>query len=440
MSLFRKKQTPTHQPTATPYASRPSVDAGAPSPEDFARATAALDRWDAAAGNSDATWSALEGLIRLGGWKGFAAWLTSGEPSSAEDRADAPWRWWSQLAKTAVDNAQPQLAARVFLFVYLVLTQFKNEFTPAEFSRSGLSRPQDATVKEIALRAWRSFAFLAPEHVIYDGPRGRVDVLYARDLARDILGDETPLVTDDRPPLASLGTFVTPQQQHDFADAAVANKDSGDEASRAYALGIEAGREGRDGVSLQHMLKAAELGHVEAMYEAGCLLMETSQHDQGLFWLEAAALGGNAFAAQNIGVHHYQSGDDSRAIPWFEKAIQLGDFKGYRGLMAIAERAGDADAERRWAAAGSAAGDSFCMGKRAQHLAQETSSIQSLRSALDLGRMAANKGDVDSMLYSGVWANILGDREEAHKWLLMAQENDHPSANQALRDAGFGNT
>lgn len=431
MSLFRKKQIRQPDATTTSEAS----EARTPTVSDFDRARAALDRWDAAGQNSQATWSALEWLIKVGGWEGFAHWLSG--PGDPEAKADAPWRWWAKLAKLAADNAAPQLAARIFLFVYFVLTQFKDQFTPGEFARSGLSRPQDETVRDIARQAWRSFGLLAPEEVLYDGPRGRVDVLYARDLVRDILGDDTPSVTDDRKASQGSDTFVTPQQQHDFANAAIAKKDSGDEANREYAEGIEAGRQGRDGDSLQHMLKAAELGHVEAMYEAGCLFMEARTFDQGLFWLEAAARGGNAFAAQNIGVHHYQNGDPTRATPWFREAVRLGDTKGYRGLMAIAEDAGDEQAERRWAEEGSSAGDPFCMGKRAQHLAHQTSTRQGLIAARDLALMAAAKGDVDSMLYAGVWANILGEKDEARKWLLIARDNGHPSASEALRDAGL---
>ncbi len=163
-----------------------------PTPSDFAAASTALDRWDAAAGDNDASWAALAGIIRLGGWEGFPQWLAGGDPSSGADRADDPWRWWALLARLAVENERPELSVRVFLLVYLLLASHQKSFTPAEFARSGLSKPQHQTVRAIALEGQRALNLLPSDLVLYEGPRGRVDVTSARELVGDILGEQPP--------------------------------------------------------------------------------------------------------------------------------------------------------------------------------------------------------------------------------------------------------
>ncbi len=157
---------------------------------DLSAAAKLMDRWDAALGNSDATWACVDAVAKLGGFRGLEALLgESGTGKQTEDILNRPWRWWAEAARLASACAEYALAGRIFLFAYLFVNQMLPTMNNATQLDAGLGRPSQGTYESIARSAAGSLTHLPSAMVIHDTSAGRIDVASALALARSVAAE-----------------------------------------------------------------------------------------------------------------------------------------------------------------------------------------------------------------------------------------------------------
>jgi len=223
-----------------------------------------------------------------------------------------------------------------------------------------------------------------------------------------------------------------------FNDMAEQARRTGDAVAHLYLRGFSLAALGGDQrEALRCMEEAARHGHVEAMYDAGCLAGEMGEANLARFWWEAAASAGHGKAAKNIAVTEFQAGRLDAAGLWFHKAAERGVPSGYAGLAQLANHAGDQAAELSWARAGAEAGDPFCLTRYGLvTLNLHGDNPQAVRAVLPYLQRAAEQGDRDAMFFAGCGHGSLGESYEARHWLLRAEQAGDPRAREALN--GFG--
>lgn len=242
-------------------------------------------------------------------------------------------------------------------------------------------------------------------------------------------GVRTPTPDPDRA-MAPIDTFI---------DVAERAKASGDVAGQLYASGVAlivTGGDKRE--ALRRLEEAARLGHVEAMQEAGNIANDLGDATTARSWWEAATKGGNGVAAYNIGTLEVQAGRIDQARPWFLWATQLGNAGGYAALTLMARDAGDAAQEEHWSRLGAQAGHPFCMLRfGAVTMRFHGDDPQAVRTALPYLERAGEQGEPDAMFLAGLAHDRLGQREEARRWLLRAEQAGHPRAREARTQFGL---
>lgn len=177
MGLFSKKPK---EPLAPPPVA-PISDA------DLVEASRIMDRWDQAMGTSDAIWDCLEVIGRRGGYAGDRSIMDAvASGYDAGEVIDRPWRWWAAAARTSAAKGEHELPGRIFLFTHMFATQLAASMNVGNEMETGLSRPQNATYREIADIAAGSLATLDPAYLIHDTATGKVDVAAALRMATGV--------------------------------------------------------------------------------------------------------------------------------------------------------------------------------------------------------------------------------------------------------------
>ncbi len=214
--------------------------------------------------------------------------------------------------------------------------------------------------------------------------------------------------------------------------------DAGDVASEAYRNGLRASSQGDVAAALHYYEKAAQLGQVDAMYDAGCLSSDLGRTSASTYWFEQAARRGHAQSAYNLGVLALRAGDSDAARRWYQKAAELGDGGGCAALTQMAAEAGDKQAEMHWSRQGAELGHPFCMMRYGQLLMQASPNDPSvMERALVLEERAAQTGDADAMFLAGIINGQLGRRPEARWWLEQAERAGNPRARSVIDRYGF---
>lgn len=152
MGLFDRRATPP-----------PSGEASAIGAAELAEATALMDRWDAALGDSDAMFACLAQIARR------------------------PWGWWAAASRAAAAAGEPALTGRIFLFAHLFTTRLVDRITPEKQRETGLGRPEPDAYRAIAEQAVSSLVQLPPELMIHDTATGKVDVAAAWTMAQAVV-------------------------------------------------------------------------------------------------------------------------------------------------------------------------------------------------------------------------------------------------------------
>lgn len=230
--------------------------------------------------------------------------------------------------------------------------------------------------------------------------------------------------------------LLSPSEVSAFADhvqTVIAEADAGDAASQAYRQGLAASLSGDKETALRHYEEAAQLGSLDAMFEAGCVNEQLGRVPASLFWWEKAARNGQAKSAWNLACSVLNQGDLPRARDWYQTAAELGDPRGFAALTELADRAGDAQAEMYWSQVGAEAGQPFCLMRYGQLMIQANPEDRAtLLRALPLEERAAEMGEPGAMLLAGVVNADLGRMPEARRWLEQADRAGHPRARRLI--------
>jgi TPR repeat protein len=216
------------------------------------------------------------------------------------------------------------------------------------------------------------------------------------------------------------------------------NAGAGDAASEAYRNGLRAMSQGDVAAALGYYEKAAQLGLVDAMYDAGCVNSDLGRTSVSTYWWEEAARRGHAQSAYNLGVLALRAGDLNAARPWYQKAAELGDGGGYAALTQMAAETGDKQAEMHWSRQGAELGHPFCLMRYGQLLMQASPNDRTvMEQALVLEERAAQTGEAEAMFLAGIINGQLGRRSEARWWLEQAERAGNPRARSVIDRYGF---
>ena len=152
MGLFDRRATPS------PSGEAPPIGAA-----ELAEATALMDRWDVALGNSDAMFTCMAQIARR------------------------PWEWWAAASRAAGAAGDHALTGRIFLFAHLFTTRLVDRISPEKQRETGLGRPEPDAYRAIAGQAVSSLVQLPPELMIHDTATGKVDVAAAWTMAQAVV-------------------------------------------------------------------------------------------------------------------------------------------------------------------------------------------------------------------------------------------------------------
>jgi len=214
--------------------------------------------------------------------------------------------------------------------------------------------------------------------------------------------------------------------------------EAGDAASQAYRNGLAAAFQGDAQAALGYYEEAAQLGLVDAMYDAGCVSGELGRTSASTYWWEAAARNGHPKAAYNLGIAAFQAGDLGAAQHWCQRAAELGEGGGCAALTQMAAEAGDDRAEMYWSRQGAELGHPFCLMRYGQLLVQANPEDRAVvQRALALEERAAEMGEAGAMFLAGTMNGQLGYRSEAHRWLEQAERAGHPRARSVMDRYGL---
>lgn len=224
-----------------------------------------------------------------------------------------------------------------------------------------------------------------------------------------------------------------------FSERAERAQQTGDPIEDLYLRGFSRAALGEDQrEALRYLERAAERGHVEAMYDAGALAAQMGEADRARYWWETAANKGHGKAAHNIAVTELQAGRPEAAGPWIAKAMEQGIPASYAAMVQLAQHYGDQAEELRWAQAGAEAGDMPCMRQYGfLTLNLHGDDPHAVRAALPYLERAAEHGDKDAMYLAGYGHGELRASYEARYWLLRAEQAGDPHARETLKALGL---
>ena len=272
-------------------------------------------------------------------------------------------------------------------------------------------------------------AAIAPEDMPWEGD---LEAFFAKNPV-DI---PEPAAASNPPPQAGTfdGATALVRRVGDILDEAKA----GDVASQAYRNALAAEHRGDQEAALAYYEEAAQLGLVDAMYNAGCVHNQFGRTSASIYWWEAAASSGHAKSAYNLAVTTLHAGDTQRARQWYQTAAELGDGDGYAALTQMAAEAGDKQAEMHWSQLGAELGHPFCMMRHGQLLVQANPGDRTvMQRALALEERAAGTGSSDAMYLAGIINLQLGLPSDARRWLERAEQAGDTDARGVIRKYGL---
>jgi TPR repeat protein len=268
-------------------------------------------------------------------------------------------------------------------------------------------------------------AAIAPEDVPWQGD---LEAFFAK----NPIDIPEPAAASNTPPRA--GTFDGAMAQVHRVGNILDEANAGDVASQAYRNALAADHRGDTESALAYYEEAAQLGLVDAMYDAGCVHNKFGRTSASIYWWEAAARSGHAKSAYNLAVNAFQANDMQRARQWYQTAAELGDGDGYAALTQMAAEAGDKQAEMHWSQLGAELGHPFCMMRHGQLLVQANPGDRAvMQTALALEERAAGTGSADAMYLAGLINLQLGLPSEARRWLERAEHAGNTSARSVIR-------
>lgn len=215
--------------------------------------------------------------------------------------------------------------------------------------------------------------------------------------------------------------------------------EAGDQVAAAKLRAMQAMYRGDAPSALREYETAAQLGDVEAMFEAGSTAQGLGLGPQARYWFETAADRGHGKAALNLGVSAYETQGREAAHLWLERAVAAGVIEAYAVLTQIADEASDGEAELRWSRTGAEHRQPFCQMRYGQLLMRfnrgEPDVIR--EQCLPLFEEAAEKGVDGALFLGGIAHCILGDPSSGRLWLKRAEASGDSNATRVMREHGL---
>jgi TPR repeat protein len=382
----------------------------------------------------------------------FLAKPTNPRALVSADFLEEPWKWMMAVAKRAARDGNRVFPAKIGL-----MCQLWNRVVLADEPRYQMGRlveaPSDVELGLYRLALAALVTMERMEVLIPGGDRGWVAVEALEQISQTVRALISQGVTVDPElrglatgdpatvaaargsagPVAESDSGRAMEELREFKDMAEQARQTGDVAGQIYARGVAFGVKGDEREALRNFEEAARLGHVDAMYNAGCTANRLGDMSTARFWWEAAANAGHGRAAQNMAASEAQAGRLDKARPWFLRAAELGNPDGFAALTQMASDADDGAEEMRWARAGAEAGHPFCMTRFGLLTIRfHGDDPQAVRRALPYLERAGEQGDPEAMFLAGLGHNGVGDRYEAGHWLRRAEQAGYPRAREAL--------
>jgi len=215
--------------------------------------------------------------------------------------------------------------------------------------------------------------------------------------------------------------------------------EAGYPAAAARMNGLAADMHDDPGAALQAFESAAQMGDIDAMYDAGHAAHDLGLKPQSLYWFEAAADAGHPGAAYNLGVIARTSGDVDAARKWWEQSATLGDANGYAALTQLACETGDEAGEAHFARLGANAGPPFCLLRHGQLVMREHPQDPTVLhgEVIPLLTRASDAGQEGADFLIGIAYGQLGEMSNARLWLKRAEAGGDADATRVLREHGL---
>lgn len=397
-------------------------------------------------GNIDAAGDVVQAIVRA----------KPGDPNArvGPDFFTAPWTWMAAVAEQAERDGEIKLCGQIGVFTAVWIDIIDDD---PRFAMGRLVEAPIATEQRIYRAALRSLIQLTPDAAMSRGSdpfRASVSVELIMRRVDQLERKGETIDLELRSALSSGvqfgGEMAPPQNESDRSSEIVdrgvtalreemANVEAGDEASRTYlegcALIIQGGSE-EDAASLFE--RAARLGHVPAMFDAGNSARDRNDLPTAHFWWSQAADGGNADAAWNMGASLATNGEPRQGMRYFERAAELGNIDAYAALTQIADELGDSAAEQQWQRRGADAGQPFCEFRHGLHLAMNANDEEDvLRTARDYFEHAASQGHGPSMSMAANMNSMLGEHARARGYVTMVIESGDQEQIAMLKKHGF---
>ena len=367
----------------------------------------------------------------------------------------APWKWIAAVAHRAETDGSHALAGQIGLMTEIWNRQILKEDPRYQFGRL-VDAPIDIE-QEIYKSALRSLTKLQPGDVIIGGgTQGWTASEAVNQLTAsvDSIAQSGGFQDPELLALARGGArFDTNMRGVDPGnntsgrrtsvaadiDEGIADAEAGDRASDRWLRGLHLQMNGGDAPgALKLFEEAAGLGHVKAMFDAGCVARDLGESQTAQFWWATGADAGSADSAWNLAIMLLNGGDIEGAASYYKRCAELGDTRGFAALTQLANNAGDGAAEASWAQLGADAGEPFCMFRHGLRLAMNANGDEpTLRAAREYLESAADRGNIDAM---GMAANVnamLGDRARSQRFVDMTVKSGDAEAIDRLRRHGY---
>lgn len=216
----------------------------------------------------------------------------------------------------------------------------------------------------------------------------------------------------------------------------IQSAEAGDQAAAAKVRAMQAMYQGDASSALREYEVAAQLGDLEAMFEAGSTARELGLAAPARYWFEAAADRGHGGAAFNLGISAYETQDREAAQLWLKRAADAGTVEAYATLTQIADESGDAEAEVHWSRLGADHGHPFCQMRYGQLLMQRNEGNAAVirTHCVPLFEQAAENDQDGALFLAGIAHCVLGDTSTGRLWLKRAEASGDSSATRVLRE------
>ncbi len=191
-----------------------------------------------------------------------------------------------------------------------------------------------------------------------------------------------------------------------------------------FNLGVLLNDQGETDEAERWWRKAADAGNTDAMSNLGLLLNDQGEPDEAEWWCRRAAGAGGTDAMSNLGLLLNDEGETDEAEWWWRKAADAGETGAISNLGALLYERGEVEEAERWCRRAADAGDTVAMSNLAGLLFRRGKVDEAERWC----RSAVDAGLTGAMLNLGFLLKDRGETGEAEQWWRKAADAGHTVA------------